>query len=159
MSYVGLEGQITTNMPDSIAKLSSVLTETNQAATKVFTLVEEQQRLLVEGETCLRELETVAKQGALDPKLFAAIVSRCRRVHQNIGTSAHEIVVSQEFQDISGQKVKKVMKLITGVEDYLRTLLSYLKVPLPPAHARTESAQDTDLDQATADNILKDFGL
>ena len=64
----------TTNIPDSIAKLSSVLTETNQAATKVFQLVEEQQRLLVEGETCLRELETLANQGDLDSKLFAAIV-------------------------------------------------------------------------------------
>lgn len=149
----------TTNIPDSITKLSAVLAETNQAAMKVFQIVDEQKRLLLEGDDCLHELERLAKQDAIDPKLLLSMVSKCRRVHQDLGASADDIVVSQEFQDLSGQKVKKVIKLITGVEAYLRTLLSHLKVPLPSTDSEKTSAQDADLDQAAADSILKDFGL
>jgi chemotaxis regulatin CheY-phosphate phosphatase CheZ len=149
----------TTNIPDSITKLSAVLTETSQAATKVFALVDEQKRLLKEGDGYLQELEELAKKDAVDSKRLLSIIAQCRRAHQEIGSSAHEIVVSQEFQDLSGQKVKKVIKLITGVETYLRTLLGYLKVPLPSAHTQETADHDTDIDQAVADSILKDFGL
>ena len=149
----------TTNIPDSITKLSAVLTETNQAATRVFSLVDEQKRLLSEGDSYLQELEKLTTHDTIDPKVLLSLVAQCRQIHQSLGSSAHEIVVSQEFQDLSGQKVKKVIKLITGVEAYLRTLLAQLKVPLPSAHTQAAEEHDSDIDQSAADSILKDFGL
>jgi chemotaxis protein CheZ len=149
----------TTNIPDAVTKLSAVLAETNRATAKVFELVEHQKHLLGEGDDVLRYLSMLAEKDAVDADALLTAITRYKRVHRDLGAAAHEIVIAQEFQDISGQKVKKVMKLIADVEVYLRTLLSHLKVSVPSAHTTGEVAQEADLDQTAADDILKDFGL
>ncbi len=57
-----------TNIPDAVTKLSSMLVETGQAAAKVFQLVEQQKSLVEENERCLtaiKALPTISSRGSV----------------------------------------------------------------------------------------------
>lgn len=149
-----------TNIPDAILKLSAVLTETSEATTKVFDLVEGHQKITKKSEELLSELERCAQQqGTLDAAAVAAFVSKFRVLNHAMHAVSHDIVISQEFQDLCGQKIKKVMRLVCDVECYLRALLDQLHIELPSGKSAAEIEAEQAVDQESTDQLLKELGL
>jgi len=149
-----------TNIPDAILKLSAVLTETSEATTKVFDLVESHQKISKKGEELLSELERCAQQqGSLDATAVAAFVSKFRILNHAMHAVSHDIVISQEFQDLCGQKIKKVLRLVCDVECYLRALLDQLHIELPSGKSAAEIEAEQAVDQESTDQLLKELGL
>lgn len=148
-----------TNLPDAVLKLSQVLTEASEAAQKVFRLVEAQKELLLEGERCLTDLEKLARepQGSADAAL--KLVATYQGINRNLSAVGHEIVMAQEFEDLSGQKIKKVLRLLCDMECSLRSLLQQFKIEIPSAQSVGEPGEDGDIDQDAANRILKDLGF
>lgn len=148
-----------TNLPDAVLKLSSVLTETSEATQKVFKLVEAQKELIQQGERCLGEMEQLLREPQRDSVRALDRVSTYREINRGLNAVNHEIVMSQEFEDLSGQKVKKVLRLLCDMECYLRALLQQFKIEVPSVKSASEAEEDGDLDQDEANRILKDLGF
>ena len=148
-----------TNIPDAILKLSSVLNDSSEASHKVFDLVDSQHKVIKQGEKHLADLEQLAQQGPISPDAALAFVAKYRALNHAMQAVSHDIVVSQEFQDLCGQKVKKVMRLVCDVEVYLRALLEQLKVAMPNPKSAAELEAEQNVDQESTDALLKELGL
>lgn len=148
-----------TNIPDAMIKLSSVLTETSEASHKVFDLVDGQGKIIRKGEQYLGELEELAQQPQVDSEAVLKFVSKYRTLNTGLHTLSHDIILSQEFQDLCGQRIKKVMKLVCDVECYVRALLQQLNIDLPTAKSAAELDADKGIDQDVTDSLLKELGL
>lgn len=148
-----------TNIPDAILKLSSVLSDSSEASHKVFDLVESQHKIVKQGEKQLAELEQLAQGGKLEPAAVLSFVAKYRALNHAMQAVSHDIVLSQEFQDLCGQKVKKVMRLVCDVEVYLKALLEQLNVELPSPKSAAELEAEQSVDQESTDALLKELGL
>lgn len=148
-----------TNIPDAIIKLSTVLTDTDNASNKVFELVDRHSKLLKQTEREIADLERTCQNGPVDPALVVGYINRHRALNNAMQSVSHEIVTSQEFQDLCGQKIKKVMRLMCDMECYLRALFSQLKVEVPSAKTAAQAEEDKDIDQASTDALLKELGF
>ena len=148
-----------TNIPDAVTKLASVLAQTSQAATKVFELVERQRSLIEENDLYLSALERLGGATPVDEARVKQSVAKSRATQVALREVAHEIVMAQEYQDLCSQNVEKVMRLIGKLDGDLRALLTHFKVP-PPAAALADGSRDNpDIGQGDADEILKGFGM
>jgi chemotaxis regulatin CheY-phosphate phosphatase CheZ len=148
-----------TNIPDAIIKLSAVLTDTDSASNKVFDLVERQGKILKQTEKEIAELERHCQGGHADPSAIAGYIGRHRALNHAMQSISNEIVTSQEFQDLCGQKIKKVMRLVCDMECYLRALFVQLKVDVPSAKTAVQAEEDKDIDQDSTDALLKELGF
>jgi chemotaxis protein CheZ len=148
-----------TNIPDASTKLAAALEESQEAAHKVFSLVEEQKALLERCDTHLSAMEQLASQPSVSPQDLLRLIKDHRSLNKTIRERAHDIVIAQESQDLVGQKIKKVLKLVHEVEAHLRSLLSYFRIEIPGSSALDDTGADDDIDQDAANQILKDFGL
>ena len=148
-----------TNIPDAVEKLAAVVAETTEATAKVFHIVEQQQSLIERANQVLSEIESIARRGALNPNDITKLVTECRAVHEGIQASAHEVVLTQEFQDITGQKIRKVSRMVEDVDVTLRLLLTQLKLEASQTPSAGQSGKDKDIDQSEADALLKELGI
>jgi chemotaxis regulatin CheY-phosphate phosphatase CheZ len=147
-----------TNIPDAITKLQSILDETAKATITVFNLLEHQEKTLKEAEAQLTELEQLAKDGDVSSETINLFISRQRSLHNNVRTLTTDLITSQEYQDLCGQRVQKVIKLLQALTLSLSDLLQQCSVTLPSAQETIPEGQER-VDQSSADDILKDFGL
>lgn len=142
-----------TNIPEALVKLSNVLTETNKASCRVFELVERQKRLISENSFITRELlKTAPSESGITGAL-----ARYQANSAELQSLANEIMLAHEFQDLCGQNINKVMKLISGLDSLLREFFLRMGCEIPPyspAHASGEP-----VNQNETDDILRDFGL
>ncbi|MEN9846182.1 MAG: hypothetical protein RIS36_1329 [Pseudomonadota bacterium] len=148
-----------TNIPDAVAKLSSVLVQTSQSAARVFELVERQKALLKENECYCSDLGALMATTPVDREAVQKLVSRCRATHIALREVAHEIVMAQEFQDLCSQNVEKVLRLIGKLDVDLRALLGHFKVAPAAGDALKSDGDKPDIGQEDADKILKGFGI
>jgi chemotaxis regulatin CheY-phosphate phosphatase CheZ len=142
-----------TNIPDAIKKLTSVLTETNAASHRVFALIDQLSTASCELDSfvnrfCQSGLETNPDREAL--RIFND--EHCRR-HREIQALAHEVVIAQGAQDLCGQNITKVITLLCELEAELRSLFAQVRVPIPSSEACSNSEQD--IDQSFADSVFK----
>jgi chemotaxis regulatin CheY-phosphate phosphatase CheZ len=148
-----------TNIPDAVTKLSCVLAQTSQAATRVFELVERQKSLIEENESCLSDLEGLLGKVCVDTAAVQQIVEKGKVTQLALREVSHEMVMAQEYQDLCAQNVEKVMRLLDKLDGDLRALLIYFNVA-PSGPESPESALDNpDIGQGDADEILKRFGI
>jgi chemotaxis protein CheZ len=148
-----------TNIPDAIIKLSAVLTDTDTASHRVFDLVDRQGKILRQSEKELSELERLCRSETLDVGVVLGYIARHRALNNALNSISNEIVTSQEFQDLCGQKVKKVIRLVCDMECYIRALLAQLRVEVPTAKTAAQIEADQDIDQASTDALLKELGF
>jgi chemotaxis protein CheZ len=148
-----------TNIPDAIAKLQSVLDDTAKATISVFNLLEQQEKALKDAEMQLAELEQLAtSDGDVSSETIKVFISKQRSLNSNVRTLSTELITSQEYQDLCGQRVQKVSRLLQALALSLSDLLQQCSVTLPSAQETTPAGQER-VDQTSADDILKDFGL
>jgi chemotaxis protein CheZ len=147
-----------TNIPDAVNKLESVLTDTAFAANSVFTLLNRQEELLKRGEAKLQELETRALHTTLSASDIHEFVASYRGLNKDLIGLSTQIVTTQEYQDLCGQRIQKVLKLIKEMESSLTSLLQQMKISLP-ATPEVIPEGEQKVEQDSVDDILKGFGI
>ncbi|GAB4123122.1 MAG: protein phosphatase CheZ [Rubrivivax sp.] len=173
---MGLDGQlhrIAAEIPDARERLQYVGQLTERAAHRVLGLVEAAQppcrSLQQQAADLLPQLQAAAAAGGE----HAALLEQARALAETAAGAAAaqhetlgEIMLSQDFQDLSGQVIQKVVKIITETEDQLLSLL--LKhAPLQASdlhHQRQSELQGPQVEgkamsQGDVDELLASLGF
>ncbi|MBN8505046.1 MAG: protein phosphatase CheZ [Burkholderiales bacterium] len=129
-------------LPDACERLRYVKEMTEKAANKVFALVE-----AIQAHAEQMDLQS---QALADAGLSAEAVSLLRQQAEQQRAWATELLMSQDFQDLSGQVINKVLTLLTSVEKPLEHVLQ---------HAGTQAQDHTQVGELagvqTPDKALK----
>lgn len=174
--------EASTQIVDAQDRLEYVATLTEQAANKVLNTLDEgmpaQDLLqkqakdmetrwadLFEGKLSLEEFKALAG----DSRQFAALVNEATEAER---ARLLEIMMAQDFQDITGQLIKKVVKITQTVESELAQLLrdnappdikeklAKKEQPAPPAPLmQGPSVPEAALNQDSVDDLLADLGF
>ncbi|HMC14036.1 MAG TPA: protein phosphatase CheZ [Albitalea sp.] len=114
------------NLPDARSRLNYVAQKTGAAAEKVLNSVDQAK---AEHEKIARETRAMAKSIMADPVKAVAsgsvmnFVGDVEAATARIDTHLTDIMMAQDFHDLTGQVVAKVVKLAVDLEDSLVKLL------------------------------------
>src|SRR5438309_11940989 len=136
------------NLPDARSRLNYVAQKTGAAAEKVLNSVDQAK---AEHEKIARETRAMAKSIMADPVKAVAsgsvmnFVGDVEAATARIDTHLTDIMMAQDFHDLTGQVVAKVVKLANELEDSLVKLLVQAAPPdqtaklmahiAPPVHS------------------------
>lgn len=166
-------------MPDTRDRLNYISTLTEQAAVKTLNAVEEakpMQQKLEFGATELSARWQALFERKLDTEQFKTLVHQTRGYLQDVpfntkATNAKlmDVVVAQDYQDLTGQVLKKLAETVQQLENQLVALLieslpeekkkemdaSLLNGPVVNASGRS----DVVTSQAQVDDLLESLGF
>jgi chemotaxis protein CheZ len=145
---------------------------TEQAATKVLNLIEkaadDAEAVRRKGMELSDALSRLALSRDISPERARALMKLCATYAADAAgfaareKSLHtEIMMSQDFQDLSGQVINKVVKLLERAEKPLNDLLGELPKPAPKDGGQLEGVQTPDkaLQQDDVDDLLASLGF
>ncbi|TCO76583.1 protein phosphatase CheZ [Chromatocurvus halotolerans] len=115
--------------PDARHRLDQVITITEQSAHKTMDLVEDmlpRAEALIDRATSLGGSFDNAgvASGSAAPEL-ATFVNDVGEQVSSIRSGLSEVIISQNYQDLAGQEIRKVIRLVTEVEE---TLINMIRV-------------------------------
>ena len=154
-------GDITsTTLPDAASRLAAAIQYSSDSAMDVMNAIDHQMALLKESKL---ELGNVVKlceeEQGISPeakqRLFEYACTQ-REILQDLGSTTTDILIAQEYQDLNGQTLKKVAKLLGNLEIQLLSLVRAFGVKLdnlPESQEKQASTQDM------ADKLLDRFGF
>ncbi|HEU0186381.1 MAG TPA: protein phosphatase CheZ [Gallionellaceae bacterium] len=164
-------------IPDSRDRLNYIATMTQQAAERVLNATDAAQPLMAKVESDARTLAADWQKlfdNKMDVEQFKQLATRTHAYlvevpKQTRQTSAHltEIMMAQDFQDLTGQVIKKIMEVTQDLEQQLLVLLvqhappeakidpSLLNGPVVNASGRA----DVVTSQAQVDELLESLGF
>jgi len=166
-------------MPDARERLAYVATMTERAAQRVLDAAEAarppQQALQSEAETLAARWQEVFS-GALAADAFPALAHATRDYPVSVpertrATGGHltEIVLAQDFQDLTGQVIKRVSALVHGMEQELvKILVEHAPPQKRPAAASgllngpvvgADGRADVVTSQTQVDSLLESLGF
>ena len=131
----------TDGLPDARSRLSYIATKTAQAAEKVLNLVDKGKS---EHNAIAEATRTIASQIVADPVKAVAsgavmnFVQEVETSTKRIDDHLTDIMMAQDFHDLTGQVVAKVVTLANDLEDSLVKLL----VSVVPEGVRAELDQN-----------------
>jgi len=143
--------QLTDSLPDARSRLSYIATKTAEAANKVLNSVD---RAKDEHATIAAETRRIAAAIVADPVQAVASGSLMNFVEDVESSTARidqhltDIMLAQDFHDLTGQVVAKVVKLAGDIEDQL---LELLVRTAPPGQAARAPAEPAALDGPVVD--------
>lgn len=162
--------QLTAEIPDARERLSYVGQMTEDAAMKVLNMVDATQpgcQAVARQQGALAaELEAALAGPALSADDSRALLERAlqslRDGHQTAAAHAEtltSIMLAQDFQDLSGQVIKKVVGIISHAEEQLLRLLAQsagepVAAPQPAAVLAGPQVPDKAVSQADVDDLL-----
>jgi chemotaxis protein CheZ len=168
--------QLADELPDARDRLAYVGRMTEDAAMKVLNMVDAAQPVCqsaaTEAQTLADRLDGVgahAELGVGEARAALAEAAAALR-HQASLQKAHnavltDIMMAQDFQDLSGQVIKKVVNIIGHAEQQLRQMLAQSegKAPVMAAPDKTQLAGPQVPDKAVAqedvDDLLASLGF
>jgi chemotaxis protein CheZ len=165
---------LTDSLPDARSRLSYIATKTAEAANKVLNSVD---RAKDEHATIAAETRRMAAAIVADPVHAVASGSLMNFVDDveastvRIDQHLTDIMLAQDFHDLTGQVVAKVVKLAGDIEDQLLELLVRTAPPGQAPRARAEAAaldgpvvdaagrNDVVANQEQVDDLLASLGF
>ena len=147
--------ELTDSLPDARSRLSYIATKTAEAANKVLNSVD---RAKDEHATIAAETRRLAAAIVADPVQAVASGSLMNFVEDVEASTARidrhltDIMLAQDFHDLTGQVVAKVVRLAGDIEDQL---LELLVRTAPPGQARPQ-AERAALDGPVVDAAGRD---
>ena len=151
----------TTTIPDAADKLEKVISMTHAAAEKTLSITERQANLLKEGRLdlkALREKLPHATEERLIPSIASYLDRHDSRLRE-LEKMNSEILMAQEFQDLTGQALRKVIKLVTELESNLVSLIQIFGGTSGQPAAEQPAQDETALQQDAVDSVLSSFGF
>lgn len=148
--------------PNAVDKLEFVISKTEEAANKTMTIAE---RFFEESDDFSRHIEKI--------KGYDEEVDYLRTFKESLDTDLTEIITAQQFQDITGQTIRKVITLVHNVEVELVRLISNFGMPLAsdsPFEVKTDTKGDEEtgndisnvsekVSQSDVEALLSEFGF
>ncbi|MDR3353178.1 MAG: protein phosphatase CheZ [Zoogloeaceae bacterium] len=175
-----LEQTVTTTIPDAKDRLAYVATLTEQAASRVLNatdiarpIVEEMERnaknLGARWERVFANQMGVAEFRQLAEETRACLVTDLPRTTEKLNAQLTEIMMAQDFQDLTGQVIKKIVSLAQDLEDGLVKAL----IDVVPVSKRSEEVAslmngpvinaegraDVVVNQQQVDDLLESLGF
>ena len=124
---------VASSIPDARDRLNYVANLTQQAAERVLNAAEAAQPLVQNMELEARQLDLAWEKmlsGQLTPAEFKTLVMHNRNFLQQLPVTTRatngyllEIMMAQDFQDLTGQVIKKIIDLTQSMETQLLALL------------------------------------
>lgn len=169
--------QLVDELPDARDRLAYVGKMTEDAAMKVLNMVDAAQpscqSAASEALALADRLQEVGGHPALgigEARAALAEATAALRhqagVQKAQGSVLTDILLAQDFQDLSGQVVKKVVAIIAHADQQLRQMLAQSEGQAPPAMAAPGQAQlagpqvpDKAVAQEDVDDLLASLGL
>lgn len=165
-------GEITDSLPDARSRLTYIAEKTGQAAEKVLNLVD---KAKAEHDHIATETRRMAQAIVADPVKAVAtgglmnFVGDVEAATARIDQHLTDIMMAQDFHDLTGQVVAKVVKLAADIEDQLVKLLlqtappdqvhkveqTFLNGPVVNPEGRT----DVVTNQEQVDDLLASLGF
>ena len=125
--------EVADSIPDTRDRLSYVARLTEDAANKVLAATERAQPLqdsIISGSEALGARWDAVFAGGSDPDTFRRLAEDTRAHLLSTRTAAaatreelHAIMMAQDFQDLTGQVIKKMTELTASLEQQLLTIL------------------------------------
>jgi len=153
-------------LPDATDKLQWVINKTEEAASRTITLVEKHLGNQEKVAEIIVQLEAaLGRTGAL-PEGESKALEYLRETNQELPKDLMEILIAQDFQDLTGQIIKRVIQLISDIENQLVKILTIFGVKMEPVRKSEElhgpaikKHEDVVSDQSEVDDILKGYGF
>lgn len=115
--------------PDARHRLDQVITITEQSAHKTMDLVEDMlpraQGLIGRAEALNAVFDESGLASSTAGPELAAFVHDVGEQVASIRAGLSEVIISQNYQDLAGQEIRKVIRLVTEVEE---TLINMIRV-------------------------------
>jgi len=158
------------SLPDARSRLSFIARLTGEAAEKVLDTVDtaqSQQVALIHEADRLETLALAETDPATLREETLRFVGCVRSAAHQAGSQLTEIMLAQDFHDLTGQTVRKVVDIATQLEDSLVQLLldaapagaavpeQGLQGPVPDATNRSDVVSN----QAQVDEMLESLGF
>jgi chemotaxis protein CheZ len=173
---------VATQISDAQGRLEYIATLTEQAANKVLNAIDvgiPEQDLLQKKAKDMSVRWTSLFEGNLGVEEFKALAGDSRQFAAAVGDATEaekarllEIMMAQDFQDLTGQLIKKILAITHLAEKELAQLLRDhappgMKAPIPVAAAETKpvellhgpSTPTVAMEQDDVDNLLADLGF
>lgn len=132
-------------MPNAIDRLNFVIEKTEEAANKTMGIVEKYLLAMDDLATHIRQIKEPEES-----------VQFLKSFKNGLEDDLTEVLTTQSFQDITGQTIKRVIKLVGEIEEELVRLIASFGVKIESG-ARTEAAEV--VSQSGVDDLLKEFGF
>jgi chemotaxis protein CheZ len=146
--------KLSQELPDACERLDYVKRMTDQAASKVLTLVDAAQ------DDAVSQDLTVERARAM-MRLCAAYAASAAGFAERVKGLQTEIMMAQDFQDLSGQVINKVLGMLRPAEAPLQELLAQFEAAEPAAEEQLAGVQTPDkaLQQDDVDALLAEMGF
>lgn len=178
MTELGLDKglkDITLEFPDARDRLGHVGKMTESAANKVLNLIDEAQpqchMFKLQSESMADTLVELRKRATPCSEDVVDVMATCQMFSSEAmqfadkqKTILGDIMMTQDFQDLSGQIIKKVIDIISLTEQQLLTLLMHSAPNRPEVSNSTPQlagpqVPDKALKQTDVDDLLASFGF
>lgn len=133
-------------VPTAVDSLEYVISKTEDAANKTMGIVEKYQKDL---EGFSGQLEKIK-----NPKRAVEYLNEFKA---SLNKDLTEIMLAQEFQDITGQTIRKVIELVNAIEAELVGLITTFGVKADARKKDIKIAQK--ISQDGVDDLLREFGF
>ncbi|MDX9714386.1 MAG: protein phosphatase CheZ [Dissulfurispiraceae bacterium] len=134
-------------MPNAVDKLQFVITKTEEAANKTMEIVETHILSMDELAGHIRTLQ--------GPEESVAYLKDFKNRFEDNLT---EILTTQSFQDITGQTIKKVIKLVGDIEEELVSMITTFGFKMDSI-AKGATSEAEKVSQSDVDDLLKELGF
>jgi chemotaxis protein CheZ len=124
-------------IPDARSRLDHVMRLTENAAHRTLDLVDEARQIAGEVEGQSRQLALIGRAGGSVAPVVKALGVQALALRQTLS----ELAMAQEYQDLAGQTIKRVIALVINVESALLGVLRGSPLP-PPAKAEDGTPAD-----------------
>ncbi|MBQ0958426.1 protein phosphatase CheZ [Ideonella sp. 4Y11] len=169
--------QAVREVPDACERLEYVGKMTEQAATRVLALIDEAKPACDEvrrrGLEIAEAMRRLAESPEIDTARSRVMMKLCADYAASAAAFADDqnrvltdVMLAQDFQDLSGQVIGKVMKILFRVEDELKHVLADGDLPDPVSamSGATEElagvqVPDRALQQDDVDDLLASLGF
>lgn len=159
-------------LPDARSRLSFIARLTGEAAEKVLNTVDNaqlQQNALIQEANRLEVLLDATGDDAVLRQEMKTFVGSVRATAQDVGSQLTDIMLAQDFHDLTGQTIRKVVEIATTLEDSLVQLLLDATPPEERTQIQAEGLQgpvadasgrvDVVSNQAQVDEMLESLGF
>jgi chemotaxis protein CheZ len=155
------------DIPDARQRLDHVVALTEDAAHRTMDLIE---RSVPLAEATARRAAELVRLAIPDPKAISAFLEDARGSCDAVRANLSEVMLAQGFQDITGQILRSVHKLIGEVEGVLDQLMEVHGIPRDVAKAPVSGTalegpaipgvtRNAVTDQSDVDDLMADLGI
>lgn len=138
----------TQDVPDAVDKLNYVIDKTEEAANLTMGVVDKYLNGMERLKEVVRSVE--------GPEDAVAYLERFGRELEEDMTT---VLTTQSFQDLTGQTIKKVIRLVGQLELELVNLIATFGMKMDDSKMPETPAEDERVSQSDVDDLLKEFGF